>query len=248
VKAVPFIALAVALVGSLFAAGAYYRVRTAGPAEVDTLKARVAQLQKDLSQANDRMARLERFPQHVPASNPDPAAPAAQTGDLAELRKRIENLERRQGPARPGGSGDMGRVVPNPAMVESQKKRLTDASQTERSRAQALTMLRSQGANRADDVVDAGLALLAQSTEANIRGLIIRGLRGAENPRVLQPLIALLRSDPDEDVRDEAARTVGEYLPMQEARTALEQAAAEDASEKVKRQATAALNAPPKTK
>src|SRR5688572_19253897 len=81
VKAVPVIALAVALVGSLFAAGAYYRVRTAGPAEVDSLKTRVAQIQKDLAQANDRMARLERSPQPSgPAHDHSSEAPS---GDIA---------------------------------------------------------------------------------------------------------------------------------------------------------------------
>ena len=131
-------------------------------------------------------------------------------------------------------------------VVEMQKKRLMDPNQPERSRAAALGMLRSQGANKADDIVEAGLALLAGATEPNIRALILRNLRGAENTRVIPSLLGLLKSDPDEDVRDEAARTSGEYVAQAEVRTALEQAASQDASEKVKRTASAVLAAPAK--
>jgi len=113
-------------------------------------------------------------------------------------------------------------------------------------RAQALGMLRSQNSNKTDDVVEAGLGLLAAATEPNIKALILRGLRGAENVRVFPPVLALLKGDPDEDVRDEAARTLGEYLAQAEVKAALELAASQDASAKVKRTASAALGVPAK--
>jgi HEAT repeat protein len=251
-KAVSFIALGLSLVSGLVAAGAYYRVRTAPPAatggssEIESLKARLTQLERDFRQDRERRARLEGTP--APKDDHDHTAGSSGSNELADLKKRIETLERQLAPGRSGSPDRPPNVRPNPAIVEMQKKRLLDPAQPERSRASALGILRMQGSNKTDDVVDAGLSLLAGSKESNLRALVIRHLRGAENTRLVTPLIDVLKSDADEDVRDEAARTVGEYAAQPEVKAALEQAASSDASEKVKRQASAALAAPPKNK
>lgn len=244
-KAVSFLAISLAFVASIFAAGAYFRVRATHPpgaagsgGEVDALRARVSKLEAEVARSR------EEGRQPAGEAGHDHSPPAG-SGDLADLKKRVEALERRANPPRPG-PGEVNRISPNPAIVEMQKKRLMDPAQPERARASALGMLRSQGANKADDVVEAGLALLEGATEPNIRALILRNLRGAENARVIPSLLGLLKSDPDEDVRDEAARTVGEYKAQAEVRTALEQAASQDASAKVKRTASAALGTPEK--
>jgi len=253
VKAISFIALGLSLAGGLVAAGAYYRVRSAPPAtaggsaEIDSLKARLAQLERDVKQDRERPGNVEGAPPKGDDGH-DHASSSPGSGELADLKRRVEALERQSVPGRGGMAERPPNIRPNPAMVEMQKKRLLDPAQPERSRASALGMLRTQGANKADDVVDAGLALLAGAKDSNIRALIIRNLRGAENTRLVAPLIDVLKSDANEDVRDEAARTVGEYAAQPDAKAALEQAASSDASEKVKRQAAAALAAPPKSK
>jgi HEAT repeat protein len=132
--------------------------------------------------------------------------------------------------------------TPNPQMVEIHKKRLQDTNLTIRQRATALGVLRTQHANKADDIVDLGLGLLGQAQEPGVRALILRNLQGAENPRVLPTVLGLLKLDADEDVRDEAARLVGEYVSRPEAKAALEAAVAGDVSDKVKRRAQTALN------
>ena len=251
-KAVSFIALGLSLAGGLVAAGAYYRVRSAPPAtsgassEIESLKARVAQLEHEYKQDRDRLARLEGAPPQRDNRDHPPGPPGP--NELADLKRRVDNLERQQGFGRGAPSERPPNPRPNPAIVEIQKKRLLDPAQPERSRVQALGLLKMQGANKSDDVVDAGLALLATCKEANLRALTLRNLRGAENTRVVAPLIEVLKSDSDEDVRDDAARTVGEYAAQPEVKAALEQAASSDASAKVKRTAAAALDAPPKNK
>jgi HEAT repeat protein len=160
---------------------------------------------------------------------------------VAELKRRIDLLEQRQAPGRfevpPAGRPVRG----NPAVVDAYKKRLLDPSQAERSRAQALLSLRLQGANKTDDVVDSGLALLAQSKDPAIRTLVLRGLQGAENPRVVSPAITLLGSDPDENTRHEAAGILSGFVGQPEVKVALESAASNDASDRVRNRALSAL-------
>jgi hypothetical protein len=239
VKAASFIALALSLAASLVAAGAYFRVRSqpaaAAPAGNPGLEARVAGLEARLRDSQ-------------PVSKPDPGHSHGED-DLDALRRDVEALKKQVGSGRFPGP-DTGRVVrPNPAMIDDLKKRLLNPSQPLRARAQTIGALRSQQAHKTDDVIDAAMALFSEAAaDQTTRALIIRNLRGAENPRLADSLIQILTSDPDEDVRDEAARLLGaDYLASKpEARPALEQAAANDASPKVKRTAQAALAAPPR--
>ena len=254
-KAIPWLALVMALGGSLVAAGAYMRVRSAthappgtGSAEIESLRARVTVLEGELRLARDQASRLEREPKAGVESNPEHAHSGPPQGDLGDLKRRVEQLERQMAAGRGGPVVPSRNGPPNPALVEREKKQLMDTSLPERIRATSLSRLRSMGGNKTDEIVDAGLALLGQSHETNIRTLVIRGLQGAENQKLVPPMLALLKGDADEDVRDEAARVLGDYLDKPEAKAALEEASTGDASDKVKRRAAAMLAAPPKPK
>lgn len=252
-KAVAWIALGLSLAGSLLAGAAYWRVRSSatppagGAGDVASLKARVGRLEADLAQSREKLARLER--DSKPVVEPEhPHSGGSPTSETAELRRRIEALERSVAASRtamgPRGPGS----TPNPALVEAMKKRLTDTSQPERSRASAIGMLRMQAAHKTDDVVDPALSLLAGSTDRVIRALIIRNLQGSGNAKLVAPLLSILKTDSDEDVRDDAARTLGDFVSQAEVKTALEQAAGGDASEKVRRRAQGILAPPPPPK
>ncbi|HKS16508.1 MAG TPA: HEAT repeat domain-containing protein [Planctomycetota bacterium] len=243
--AASWIALALALVSGLVAAGAYYRVRNAAPegpfdpAAVDTLKRRVAHLEAEVARlSGDKGASMPPAP---------PGTPHPQDSEVADLRRRIEILERRP-PTTPQGFQDSTRNSPrgNPAAVEAQKKRFFDATRTDFDRAGALSSLRMFGGNKTDDVVDGAIALLGQAQEARTRALILRGLKGAENAKLVPVLVRTLAADADEDVRVEAADTLGDYKTQSEAKAALEQAVAGDASSKVRTRAERALGVPPK--
>ncbi|HZN61508.1 MAG TPA: HEAT repeat domain-containing protein [Planctomycetota bacterium] len=252
-KAVSWIAMGLALVGSLIAAGAYWRVRSAAPpsppaasGDAEPLKVRIARLEGELKDARDRVARLERDPKAGAGMGQEHVESGPASGEIADLKRRIELLER-QALAGRSAPGPQGRTIPaNPAMVEKEKKQLADASLPERTRATSLSRLRMYGAHKTDDVVESALALVNQSQETNIRTLVLRNLQGAENPKLAAPLVALLKGDANEDVRDEAARVLGDYLEQPDVKAALEQAAAQDSSEKVKRRAQSVLTALPK--
>ncbi len=247
-KAVASIAIALSLAGSLLAGAAYWRVRSAKPgtagdsAAVESLQARVAQLEADLARSRAQIAQLEGNRPSGDSSDHAHPASGPPSNELEMLRKRIESLERQMAGGRPG-QVDMRNARPNPQLVEAQKKRLTDASLPEKARATSLMQLRMQGAHKTDDIVDAALALLGQAVEPNTRALIVRNLQGANNPRMVPALLGVLKADADEDVRDETAKTLGDYLDKPEVKTALEAAATGDASEKVRRRAQATLAA-----
>ncbi|HEY3227088.1 MAG TPA: HEAT repeat domain-containing protein [Planctomycetota bacterium] len=241
--AAAWIALALSLVGALVAAGAYYRVRSAAPAPgdpaaIEALKGRIAHLEGEI-------ARLEKG-KGAPFPPPPPGSPHSNDPELAELRKRVEALERRPPSGTPGFTDQARTGRGNAAAIEAQKKRLMDTTQTDQVRVSALGSLRLYGGHKTDDVVDAALAFLGTAQEARIRAVIFRNLRGAENAKLPPALIRSLASDPDEDVRTEAAQTLAEYLAQAEVKAALQQAAANDPSDKVRRRAETALATPPK--
>jgi hypothetical protein len=240
-KALSVMSLVLSFIAAVLAGGVYVRVRsrvpaTSGSPNIEDLSARIARLEASIQKPGPR---LERPPQNPdePHYHPQPGPGSA---DLADLQRRVAALEGRPGTGR---IEPRPQPRPNPEMVEVLKKRLTDPNLSVRQRATTLGSLRSQGANKADDIVDAGLALLGQAQEPNMRALILRNLQGAENPRLLPTVLGLLKLDADEDVRDEAARLLGEYVAQAEVKAALEAAATGDASDKVKRRAQAALNA-----
>jgi len=249
-KAAVWIAVGLSLAGSLVAAGAYWRVRSShpaaagDPAAIESLKARVAHLEAELARSNQANARLERGGKTGGETGPALPASGHASGDTADLKKRIEVLERQMAAGRPV-PGQLGRgMQPNAAALEGQKKRLLDPNLTELDRARALGMMRLQGGHKADEVVDAALGILAQSKDARTRALIIRNLHGSGNSRLVTPLLGVLASDADEDVRDEAAETLDDFVAQPEVKAALEQAASGDASEKVRRRAQASLATP----
>jgi len=241
--AATWIALALSLVGGLVAAGAYYRVRSAAPgsgdpAAIEALKTRISHLEAQL-------ARLDRGqgPSFPPAP---PGTPQSAEAELADLRKRVESLERRPPSGSPGFT-DQGRAGRgNQQAIDVQKKRLMDTTKSDQERAAALGTLRLYAGHKTDDVVDAALALLASAKEARIRAVILRNLRGADNAKLPPVLIRILSSDPDEDVRTDAAQTLSDYVGQAEVKTALQQAAANDPSDKVRKRAETALATPPK--
>ncbi|HZL73627.1 MAG TPA: hypothetical protein VFC86_14310, partial [Planctomycetota bacterium] len=104
-KAISFIALGLSLAGGLVAAGAYYRVRSAPPAtaggsaEIDSLKARLAQLERDFKQDREHTGYVEREPAKGDDGH-DHASSSPGPGEWADLKRRIEALERQSAPGR----------------------------------------------------------------------------------------------------------------------------------------------------
>ena len=162
------------------------------------------------------------------------------SAQLDELSSRMQDqesrLDRAITPKRPT------RKAPTAEAVADIQQQLRSAEEDEQ-KLKALRALRRmpKSLDPHTAVVDDIVAWLDQSDDAEVREDIIRQLHGAENPKLIEPLVHYLRFDDSESVREEAAETLDDYLDVATARAALEHAVATDPSEKVRAVATHSL-------
>lgn len=120
------------------------------------------------------------------------------------------------------------------------RKLFLDRSKTDEERVVALGRLRTlRGVDR--EVIAEACALFRASTKPGIREWLLRDLHGTKDPDLKALFVEAMRSDPDEKVRERAARDVDDYLDDPEVRQALERARDQDASESVRRRAVRTL-------
>ncbi len=143
-------------------------------------------------------------------------------------------------------------VFPNPAS-DTQPTRIEreaiflDTSRSEAERLEALSRLYSPMNGRrgiesgaetlSNAVVVAATEMALYSENASVRANVWRQVDGVDDPYLIQPLLHSLSNDPDEDVREEAAKTLKGFLDAPEVRGALEYAWNYDTSETVRREA-----------
>ena len=122
------------------------------------------------------------------------------------------------------------------------KARILDTALTAEQRLAALRTLRfSSPLERTAEVVESMLALLEASGEADVRADICRQLDKVTDPRFQAALLFRVMRDPSAKVREEAAESLGPMAGDPAVKAALEQAAAGDADERVRRQAERSL-------
>src|SRR6266576_284245 len=88
---------------------------------------------------------------------------------------------------------------------------------------------------------DAVIALATGSHDPAVRHAAVKTLRKTTDPRVRATLIAVARTDPDDDVRDEAVESLGAAFPGHEAVRVLATIARRDPDKQVQKQAVATL-------
>ena len=84
---------------------------------------------------------------------------------------------------------------------------------------------------------------MAETQNSEIPADIIRQLHRAQLEELADPLIYYLRNDSSEEVREEAAETLGDFLDFPRVREALTQARNDDPAARVRRQAERTLEA-----
>lgn len=122
-----------------------------------------------------------------------------------------------------------------------------DPTGTEEQRIQALRRLRGQrladGSDaRSPAVVAEMIAIGEGSADARLRADAWRQLSGVGDPQLVTPLLASLAHDPDARVREEAAETLGDFLPDANVQAALQYAMQNDSDDRVRRQAAESLH------
>ena len=218
-----------ALEGSAPAAGpASASAAGAGPAGEERLAAqerRIAALEEAVRPGSGG-ARTASAPEKADAGAAD--RDDADDQKAAAMRKAAEEADR-------------AKVEATLALGKEEARRLfLDRSKTEEERMVALGRLRSlRGVDR--EVITEACALFRASTKPGIREWMLRDLHGTKDPDLKALFLEAMRSDPDEKVRERAARDVDDYLDDPEVRQALEQVRDQDASESVRRRAVRTL-------
>lgn len=229
---------------------------------VDTtrLERRISELDAKVAALTDEfeLLRIDR------ESAGSPREAVSDEVDLAAVAARVAALERDlaadPGNSDAGDSDEMEWKSPDGdyqgALTESERANLQrmiddwtslarDPLASEAERLDALSGLRG---NHQADGTDARLAvlpemiLLAQTTQdAATRADVWRQLSHVTDRSLLAPLLDSLQNDASDEVREEAAETLADFLPDPAAKSALEYAAQYDPDEGVRRQAADSL-------
>jgi len=136
--------------------------------------------------------------------------------------------------------GDTVEFVVLPTDADQLRTRLLDTRLSPKERLEALSKLDRRG-TLDDDTLRIVLELLRTLPEARDRATILRELHGKKSALLVEPLLSYLRDDPDENVREEAAETLDDFLAEPRVLEALTLAKDSDPSAKVRRQAAESL-------
>lgn len=230
----------------------------ASPDEVriDQLTARANRMARELeiarAELEERAAAIEAVRRQVPAVSEDTQAALR---ELAERVDRIERLAlpRREGDAFPSTVADVAREhdrVTESAVAHDAVDRFRgvflDSEQSVESRLGALRMLRMFPREMQvydDRVIDEAVTMLETSEEDRVRERVIKEVSHVRDDRLMGMWAHLLRVESNDGIRSEAAESLVTFLGREEARAALEQAYAQDPSERVRLDAGLALRA-----
>ncbi len=178
--------------------------------------------------------------------------------DLAAVAARVAALERDLA-AGPGDFDDESKSLDRDDWDDGSEEKLAElrvmiddwtsvARDALASEAERLDALRGLRGNHHADGTDARLAVLpemihlAETTqEAATRADVWRQLSHVTDRSLLAPLVYSLQNDASDEVREEAAETLADFLPDPVAKSALEYAAQHDPDDGVRRQAADSL-------
>jgi RNA polymerase sigma factor (sigma-70 family) len=166
---------------------------------------------------------------------------AALQAEIVALRSAGSGLAPEEKPA-----GEAARAVaPEPDSMAALRQRALNPQNDPRDRMMALRELRER--NGRDPEVVAAMAALARAVaEPDIRADIFRQLHGAKDPALKLALLEAARGDASEEVREEAAETLGDYASDPAVQAVLATVSRGDVDLKVRAEAAKALaeNAP----
>ena len=213
----------------------------------------------DVRRLRDEVRALSRqiseFKEEPP--RPAPAPVPVQGPDLEALEERIDSLETQVNRIREATvlalQAKGVRLQPEVLTVPAPPKppdaqelaRLQaaamDPTKSAEDRLQALARLRRVPDARTRGVVTGMLRLFETSTNSDVRVNILRNLHRALPLDLKGPVIRALQSDPEREIREEAAETLGPHINDPVVRAALEHASRNDVNEKVREEAADSL-------
>lgn len=228
----------------------------AGRSELAALAARVAALEERQAEIGSELARATLVP----------AAPLRESSGesdplVAELLERVAELER-SAAARDARDLSMQFMGSRGAQATASEERedelrelrsevsaaieaARDPAASDATLIQSLRFLQGNhlpdGSDARLQALDEVLALAARSIDGETRADVWRHLNGLTDARLRRPLLDALVFDASASVREEAAQTLGSFLPDREVEAALRAAADGDVNAMVRRQASESL-------
>lgn len=193
---------------------------TSAPADdTEALHQRIGELEAEVSVLKSDLARAHARAKAV-------AALRRELREQAKERYFKENFER---------------VKRKPAEVLRLQTIAMDPSQPPEKRLEALGILRQQKDGITPQVADSMIRLMETSPDASVRRNILRQLHKSLPADSVAPVLRRLQTDSDNDVRGEAAETLGPFHNDPVVRSALEYASQNDTDEKVRKEAVDSL-------
>ncbi len=192
---------------------------------------------------------LQEAVERVAALKPTPDRASGAVAELeARLRGASSRAESGSGEVKPPDQPEILRGLRSlaqrpeldPDEVTEKQEILSDVTLSDRKRLRALRDLRSQprDSNPYSPRVVASLIDWMDGTESpEVRARIIRDLHRGEVGELQQPILDYLRTDPDPNVREEAADTLNYSRDDPSVRAALKEASERDPDESVRKQA-----------
>ena len=202
-------------------------------------------LRSELNSMRERVAALETQPGNTSTPRAVPTLARPPTGDgglnrrLGELEQLVAELSRASDYLM-----ERGQLPLAANKAEDLLRRFTDGASADRDRLRALGVLRRNNA-MTDDVVQSALDWLKTSTNAGTRRELVEHLSSATNATVKGPLLALMTSEQNNDVREELAQTLRRFTDDPQVESALWNAAMNDTDEDVRDEAEEALREGP---
>ena len=207
---------------------------------VRQLRSELAAVRQQLAEPDTRLTgeAIAQPPPRDPAS-PRLRADAGLSRRMEELEQAVAQLarasdylmERGQLPLAANKVGDLARLFSNGTAADKDRLR-------------ALGLLRrNQGMS--EEVVQHALDWLQSSTNAGTRRELVEQLRGVTNAAVKGPLLGLMGTEPNDNVREEAARNLGRFTGDPAVESALWKAALNDPDGDVREEARDALREGP---
>jgi hypothetical protein len=223
------------LVGALLAAIGVSALATAGARSREVYRERELRLaaERRVEELKETLKEQEARPGRIMVS---------ESGDATALKKEVETLRSALQAAQAKLAAPRpDRERPKPEDAAALQAKALDPSKTAADRLDALSKLRSIPGGRTEAVALALLDVLESGIESDARARILSNLKEAIPEGQAHRVIVLLKSDPEREVREEAAESLGPLKHLDVVRSALEDAANSDAAESVKRQARRAL-------
>jgi len=206
------------------------------------------ELSRKLAELQSRLEALSAAPNDFSTRSPAAESPLAHAAAIAELQKRVSDLETAIAALQRLASAprQIADEPVNPDVVAARNV-ILDPRASDKAKIAAMRALRGVKINGQDalshDLVLALLGIVDRSADPRARRDVYMNLHRINDPSLRDAMLSSLVNDPDPSVREKVAEDIDSFLPDPAIEAALHSAADSDPSDGVRSHARRTLNA-----